>query len=176
MITNLLDLSRIESGTQRVDRVPWRLFELVEKVIRQFDPISKRKGVTLNLVCPDTTLQILADHDKFVQIITNLVDNAIKFTPAGGEVTVSLARSDPDCVLLTVADTGQGIPSDALGNLFKPFYQAQQVSGTHARGLGLGLSIVKSLVEIHEGTISVTSELEHGSEFRIRLPLFVHAS
>jgi signal transduction histidine kinase len=171
MITNLLDLSRIESGTQRIDRVPWRLLELVEEVIRQFDPIAKRKGVALELVCPDPTPQILADHDKFVQIITNLVDNAIKFTPTGGKVTVSLTRPDPNRAMLTVTDTGEGIPTEAMENLFQPFYQASQGPGIRARGLGLGLSIVKTLVEVHGGTISVASELGRGSEFRILLPV-----
>jgi signal transduction histidine kinase len=171
MITNLLDLSRIESGTQRVDRVPWRLFELVEEVIRQFEPMAKAKRVTLELACEDPTLQILADHDKFVQILTNLVDNAIKFTPAGGQVAVSLARSYPNRAVLTVADSGVGIPAEAMDNLFEPFYQAPQGSAATAKGLGLGLSIVKSLVEGHGGTISVTSELGRGSEFRILLPV-----
>lgn len=175
MITNLLDLSRIEAGTQRVDRVPWRLFDLVEEVIRQFDPLATRKGLALDLVCPDTTLQILADHDKVVQIITNLVDNAIKFTPTGGRVAVSLARFESDQIIMKVSDTGQGIPPEALKNLFKPFYQAMHGSGSPMKGLGLGLSIVKSLVEIHGGTISVTSEPGQGSEFRVLFPLYVEA-
>ena len=173
MITNLLDLSRIESGTQRVDRVPWRLFELVEEVIRQFEPVAKGMHVILELACEDPTLQILADHDKFVQILTNLVDNAIKFTPAGGKVTVSLTRPDPNRAMLTVADTGVGMPAEAMENLFAPFYQASQDSRIQAKGLGLGLSIVKSLVEAHGGTIAVTSELGQGSEFRILLPVLV---
>jgi len=171
MITNLLDLSRIESGTQHVDRVPWRLLDLVEEVARQFDPIARRKGIDLELICPEPATQILADHDKFVQIITNLVENAVKFTPAGGKVVISLTRPDPDHALLTVRDSGAGIPRDAMENLFKPFYQASQGPDIRARGLGLGLSIVKTLVEEHGGTISVASELGRGSEFLILLPV-----
>lgn len=175
MITNLLDLSRIESGTQRVDRVAWRLLDLAEEVVRQFDPIAKRKGLVLELSCPDPALRILADHDKFIQIITNLLDNAIKFTPAGGKVTVSLTRADAGHALLTIADSGEGIPPEAMANLFEPFYQASQGPGIRARGLGLGLSIVKTLIEIHGGSISVTSEPGQGSEFRIVLPLLAEA-
>lgn len=171
MITNLLDLSRIESGTQHVHRAPCRLFELVEEVTRQFEPTATAKGVTLEVACEDATLQVLADHDKFVQILTNLVDNAIKFTPTGGKVTVSLVRPDPNRAMLTVADTGVGIPAEAMENLFEPFYQVAQGAGIQAKGLGLGLSIVKSLVEVHGGTITVTSELGRGSEFRILLPV-----
>ena len=175
MITNLLDLSRIESGTQRVDRVAWRLFDLVEEVVRQFDPIAKRKGLVLELNSLDPALRILADHDKFIQIITNLLDNAIKFTPAGGKVTVSLGRADADHASLTIKDSGEGIPPEAMANLFEPFYQASQGPGIRARGLGLGLSIVKTLIEIHGGSISVTSEPGQGSEFRIVLPLLADA-
>lgn len=171
MITNLLDLSRIESGTQQINRVPWRLFELVEEVERQFEPVAQARRVTLTVICNDPMLQILADHDKFVQILTNLMDNAIKFTPAGGKVTVSLERQEPNGVMLKIADTGVGIAPEAVEHLFEPFYQASQGSGMRAKGLGLGLSIVKSLVEIHGGTISVASELGRGSEFRILLPV-----
>ena len=173
MITNLLDLSRIESGNQHVEVMPWRLLELIEEVMGQFEPVARCKSVTLDVVCKDSTPRILADHDKFIQILTNLVDNAIKFTPSGGKVTVSLNRLDDNNVVITVADTGVGIPADALKNLFEPFYQASQRSGVQTKGLGLGLAIVKSLVEIHGGTISVTSEIGHGSEFRIVLPVLV---
>ena len=173
MITNLLDLSRIESGTQNVNRIPRRLIELVEEVIRQFETVAQAKHITLDVVCEDPSLQILADHDKFVQILTNLVDNAIKFTQAEGAVTISLTRQDPNTAILTIKDTGVGIPADAMENLFEPFYQASQGTGGQAKGLGLGLSIVKSLIEIHGGTISVSSELGRGSEFRIQLPVFV---
>ncbi|MEJ2565392.1 MAG: CHASE2 and HATPase_c domain-containing protein [Gammaproteobacteria bacterium] len=171
MITNLLDLSRIESGTQHINRVPWPLFGLVEEVIRQFETVAQAKHVTLSASCEDPALKILADHDKFVQILTNLVDNAIKFTHAGGKVTVSLARHDANNAVLTIADTGAGIPVEAMEHLFEPFYQASQGSRMQVKGLGLGLSIVKSLVEIHGGTISVSTELGRGSEFRILLPV-----
>ena len=171
MITNLLDLSRIESGTQHFDPLPWRLFELAEEVIGQFEPVAACKRVVLALICEDPTPRILADHDKFIQILTNLLDNAIKFTPAGGKVTVTLDRPDTDHVMVTVTDTGVGISAAAMKNLFEPFYQATHDSGIQTKGLGLGLTIVKSLVEIHGGLITVTSEPGRGSEFRIVVPV-----
>lgn len=171
MITNLLDLSRIESGTHRLDRVQLRLFELVEEVVEQLHSIAISKQLTLEMVCPEPTIQVLADRDKFIQVITNLVDNAIKFTPAGGKITVAMRRRDSERVMITVTDTGEGVPAEAMAKLFEPFYQASLQPGTHAKGLGLGLSIVKTLVELHGGTISVTSGVGSGSEFCILLPV-----
>jgi signal transduction histidine kinase len=170
MITNLLDLSRIESGTHRLDRVQLRLFEPVVEVVEQFRPMAACKQITLEMVCPDPTIQVLADPDKFVQVLINLVDNAIKYTPTGGKVTVAMARRDPERVMVTVTDTGEGIPAKAMAKLFEPFYQASQQPGTRAKGLGLGLSIVKTLVELQGGTVSVTSEVGKGSEFCILMP------
>jgi signal transduction histidine kinase len=170
MITNLLDLSRIESGTQRVEQVQLRLFEPVVEVVDQFRPMAACKQITLEMVCPDPTIQVLADPDKVVQVLINLVDNAIKHTPTGGKVTVTIARRDPERVMMTVTDTGEGIPAEAMAKLFEPFYQASQQPGSRAKGLGLGLSIVKTLVELHGGTVSVTSEVGKGSEFCILMP------
>jgi signal transduction histidine kinase len=170
MISNLLDLSRIESGTHHLDRARLRLFDLAEEVTEQLRPIATAKHLTLGVVCPDPTLRVSGDRDKLIQVITNLVDNAIKFTPKGGQITVELGRKDPERVMMTVADTGEGIPAEAIAKLFEPFYQASRQAGVHAKGLGLGLSIVKTLVELHGGTISVTSEVGKGSTFCILLP------
>lgn len=173
MISNLLDLSRIESGTQRLERAPLSACELVEEAVQQFHLIAESRHVSLAFVCPDPTVRILADHDKFIQVITNLVDNAIKFTPAGGRVTAAVARQGADRVLVTVTDTGSGIPVEVTGQqLFEPFYQARPHAGGYAAGLGLGLSIVKTLVELHDGAISVHSEEGKGAEFRILVPAY----
>ena len=170
MITNLLDLSRIESGTHRLDRVQLRLVDLVVEVVEQFRPMAACKRMTLEMVCPDPTIQVLADPDKFVQVLINLVDNAIKYTPVGGKVTVAMTRRDHERVMMTVTDTGEGIPAEAMAKLFEPFYQASRQPGSRAKGLGLGLSIAKTLVDLHGGTISVTSEVGKGSEFCILMP------
>jgi signal transduction histidine kinase len=170
MITNLLDLSRIEFGTHHLDRVRLRLLDLVEEVTEQLRPIATAKQLTLGIVCPDPTIRVRADRDKFIQVITNLVDNAIKYTPAGGKITVAVGRKDSERVMITVADTGEGIPARVMAKLFEPFFQASLKPGTHTKGLGLGLSIVKTLVELHDGTISVTSEVGKGTEFLILIP------
>lgn len=171
MITNLLDLSRIESKTTSLDKVPLHIHDLAQDAVKQFHLIAASQQLNMNLVCPDTTIQILADRDKFIQVITNLIDNAIKFTPAGGDITVTVKRFDTERVFLSVKDTGVGIPDDAIKHhLFEPFYQVKQLPGTHVKGLGLGLSIVKTLVELHDGAISVDSEVGRGTEFCIVMP------
>jgi len=170
MITNLLDLSRIESGTHRLDLGRLWLFDLVDEVVSLLRPIAASKQLTFEVVCHDPTIQVVADRDKLIQVMTNLTDNAIKFTPAGGKITVAIKRVDPDRVMITVTDTGEGIPADVIPHLFQPFYQASRQPGTHAKGLGLGLSITKTLVELHGGTISVTSEVGKGSVFCVLLP------
>jgi signal transduction histidine kinase len=170
MITNLLDLSRIESGTHRLERVRLRLFDVAEEVMEQLRPIATAKKLNLEVVCPDPTVQVLADRDKFIQVITNLLDNAIKFTAPGGKITVAIGRKDAEHATLSVTDTGEGIPAEILIRLFEPFYQASRMPGAHAKGLGLGLSIVKTLVELHGGTVSVKSDVGKGSEFCIVIP------
>ena len=170
MITNLLDLSRIESGTQQIDRVPLRLFDVGEEVLEQFRLIAVSRQLTLEMICTDPTIQVLADRDKFIQVLTNLVDNAVKFTPAGGKITVAVRHRDKETVMMTITDTGEGIPAEAMAKLFEPFYQASRQPGVHAKGLGLGLSIIKTLVELHGGKISVTSEVGKGTEFCILMP------
>jgi signal transduction histidine kinase len=170
MITNLLDLSRIESGTHRLDLGRLWLFDLVDEVVSLLRPIAASKQLSLDVVCPDPSIQIVADRDKLIQVMTNLTDNAIKFTPVGGKITVAIQRADPDDVMITVTDTGEGIPADVIPHLFQPFYQASRQPGVHAKGLGLGLSIAKTLVELHGGTISVTSEVGKGTQFCVLLP------
>jgi signal transduction histidine kinase len=170
MITNLLDLSRIESGTHRLDLGRLWLFDVVDEVVSLLRPIAASKQLTLDIVCNDPTIQIVADRDKLIQVMTNMTDNAIKFTPVGGKITVAITRADPDRVMITVTDTGEGIPADVIPQLFQPFYQASRQPGAHAKGLGLGLSIAKTLVELHGGTISVTSEVGKGTQFCVLLP------
>lgn len=170
MITNLLDLSRIESGTHRLDLDRLWLLDLVEEVVSLLHPIAASKQLTLDVVCSDPTIQVVADRDKLIQVITNLTDNAIKFTPAGGKITVAIKRAGPGRVMITVTDSGEGIPADSIPHLFQPFYQASRQPGIHAKGLGLGLSIAKTLVELHGGTISVTSEVGKGTQFCVLVP------
>lgn len=168
MIANLLDVSRIESGIQQLERAPVSVCQLVQDGVAQLQLMAATKGVVLEVACPDPSLRALLDPDRFTQVLTNLVENAIKFTPAGGSVSVTASLRAPGQVEVIVADTGEGIPPEAIARLFEPFYQAGRRPAN--QGLGLGLSIVRTLVDLHGGTITVRSELGKGSEFRVTLP------
>jgi CheY-like chemotaxis protein len=118
---------------------------------------------------PDITVR--ADPDRVSQIVTNLLDNAIKYTEKGGAISVVIAATSAGVATVSVSDTGQGIPKEALPKLFDPFFRVNQQERSQSKGLGLGLAIVKELVELHGGTIAVESELGKGTLVRFTLPL-----
>ena len=171
MITDLLDLSRVEAGKMAVSFDQVALPALVEEVIEQIRPLAYAKEIRLqcHTVAPDIIVR--ADPDRVSQIATNLLDNAIKYTDEGGTVTVVIAATSSGIATVSVTDTGQGIPKDALAKLFDPFFRVNQEDRRHSKGLGLGLAIVKELVELHGGTITVESEVGKGSTFEFTLPL-----
>jgi signal transduction histidine kinase len=171
MITDLLDLSRVEAGKMAVSFDQVALPALVSEVIEQIRPLAYAKEIRLqcHTVAPDITVR--ADPDRVSQIVTNLLDNAIKYTDEGGTVTVVISAASAGIATVSVTDTGQGIPRDALAKLFDPFFRVNQQERNHSKGLGLGLAIVKELVELHGGTITVESEVGKGSTFESTLPL-----
>jgi signal transduction histidine kinase len=114
-------------------------------------------------------LWILADGDRLTQILTNLVHNAIKFTPPGGSILITTARTGENSVMMSVSDTGPGIPEEAIPKLFDPFYQAHRQQEIGTKGLGLGLAIVKNLVDLHGGAIAVECGKEQGTTFKVTL-------
>jgi len=138
-------------------------------VLEALQPLAAEKGILFELSEEDPKLSVRADPDRVHQILTNLVGNALKFTPAGGEVEVRLVR-DGELLVTSVRDTGEGIPPDQLRVIFNKFQQVSGSSGER-KGAGLGLSIAKSLVELHRGQIWVESELGKGSTFYFTLPL-----
>ena len=170
MIADLLDLSRIESGTIRMAWTQVSLPELVREVAEQLQFIAQSKEQNLEVLCPDDSLITIGDRDRLQQIVTNLTQNALKFTPEKGTISIALTRLDSKCIVMGVSDTGPGIPDESLSNLFEPFFQAQQDHDTGVKGLGLGLAIVKNLVDLHKGTITVESTLGEGTTFRVTLP------
>ncbi|WP_447964226.1 ATP-binding protein [Nitrospira sp. Ecomares 2.1] len=170
MIADLLDLSRIEAGTVRLAHASVSLSELLEDVTQELLPLTQTKAQHLTVELTENNLTAWGDQDRLHQIVTNLVHNAHKFSPPDGRILVRASPAPPDHIFLTISDTGPGIPQEAQASLFQPFFQAHRIPEIGTQGLGLGLSIVKQLVELHGGTISVESRPGEGSAFHLRLP------
>ena len=171
LIDDLLDVSRAISGKLRLEVRPVNVGDVVRTAIETVRPAMSAKGVQFEAVYDPQAPMISADPDRLQQIVWNLMSNAIKFTPEGGTITVAVSRIDSG-VELTVTDTGAGIAPDFLPHAFERFRQAD--TGTRRRfgGLGLGLAIVRHLVELHGGTVVAESEGEgQGATFRVRLPV-----
>jgi signal transduction histidine kinase/CheY-like chemotaxis protein len=171
MIANLLDQSRIQFGKIDLSSEAIELRDYVGDLLEQLRPLAVEKKQHLELRCRDQELVVWVDGDKLTQILTNLVDNAIKYTPEGGHIMIELSREGPAYAKASVIDDGAGIPEEALTKLFDPFFRVRQKTQMAAKGLGLGLSIAKYLAELQGGTLSVTSELGKGSRFDCTLPL-----
>ncbi len=169
MIADLLDLSRIESRTLRLRRVPVKLHPLVHEVVEQFQLVVSEKFQQVTVWCANPEVSVLGDGDRINQIVTNLLHNAIKFTPEKGTIRVDVS-SDSDHVRLVISDSGCGIPSEALPQLFHSFYQVHAEHTGQTEGLGLGLAIVKTLVDLHGGQITVQSEIGKGATFTVIFP------
>jgi signal transduction histidine kinase len=171
MVNNILILTRADADRLSLDLEPVDFVDVLSSVRATFAPISEAKGQELTVkVHPDVPI-VLADWAKMRRIVENLVNNAIKFTRRGGAVSVEASYdAESDEVVLAVADTGPGIDQDDLGEIFELYKQAKQSSSKRFRGSGLGLSVVKQLVELHGGTVSVESERHVGSTFYVRIP------
>ena len=170
LIEDLLDISRIESGQMRFDVQPINLSEIVRAAVDSMSPAAEAKSIAVQVVLDPRAGAVMGDSHRLQQAVWNLLSNAIKFTPKGGKVQVRLERINSHLEIV-VADSGQGIDQSVLENVFDRFWQA---TGAHSgeRGMGLGLSIVKHIVNLHGGTVTAHSEgLEKGSVFTIRLPL-----
>jgi signal transduction histidine kinase len=172
LVADLLDVSAIVAGTLTLATTPCDLAPLIEQTIESAGPEAEASGVALKADL-EPHVMVNADSVRFRQVVGNLLANAIKFTPAGGVVTVSLQRG-PHRASIVVADTGPGIPRDALPGIFDRFHQAERpVSGgpSHPLGLGLGLAIVKHLVELHGGTVRAENHPSGtGATFTVELP------
>jgi CheY-like chemotaxis protein/two-component sensor histidine kinase len=171
MISNLLDLSKIEAGKLELCFEETQLPNLVSEVIEQLRPLAEGKHQRLQLLSVEHALRVWVDQDRFSQILINLVENAIKYTPEAGSITVQVTQEGQHFVSLSVKDTGPGIPREALPRLFDPFFRASHHAQSRIKGLGLGLSIVKELVELHGGAITVHSDEGRGTEFHLKVPL-----
>jgi signal transduction histidine kinase len=170
LVEDLLDLSRLERGTIPLNREELNLSRLIAEVVGVQQPEAERKHIVLASDLPSTPLNILADQERMTQVITNLVTNAINYTPEGGAIHVyasSERNNGTDYAVVHVQDSGVGIASDHLPHIFQPFYRV----GDKAGGTGLGLSITREIVEMHGGHILVESEVGHGSRFSLKFAL-----
>ena len=170
LVNQLLDISKIESGNMKLQASPQNIIQVIKVLVLSFTSYAERKKITLNFNSTQDEIMVYLDKDKIDKIITNLLSNAFKFTPDGGEIEVSVKRDDK-FVNVSVNDNGIGIPKENLDKIFDRFYQ---VDGSHTRkqeGTGIGLSLTKELVELHKGRIEVESEEGRGATFIISLPL-----
>ena len=166
----LLDLSRIERGTVELHRERLDLEQFVAAMVFIQQPEAEKKNLSLTLDAPMESLVVSADPGRINQVVSNLIVNAINYTPAGGAVRVKLTRGvggESDFAVIEVSDTGIGIAAEHLPHIFQPFYQANQ----NTTGVGLGLSISKEIVEMHGGHLRVESEVDKGTCFSVALRL-----
>ncbi|WP_124726935.1 two-component system histidine kinase PnpS [Staphylospora marina] len=169
LVGDLLDLSRIESKQFRLELETVQVDELVRGAVKTMEDRIRAKGQTLTVEIPET-FQAEVDVDRVRQILLNLLSNAMVYTPEGGAIRVRAERGDGDWIL-SVEDTGVGIPPEDLPRIFERFYRVDKARARHSGGTGLGLAIVKHLVEAHRGKLEVKSRLGEGTMFIMRFPL-----
>ena len=171
LINDLLDISRIESGRIQMKQEPIPLLEIATQRIEEIRPQADEKSIQLNLNTPESVPKIVGDEERMGQVFTNLIGNAIKFTPNNGEVSVKL-KVDGNLLHVEVIDTGPGIPVEERQKVFDKFYQLSDIHTRQQGGSGLGLSITRSIVEAHGGTLWIDDgNRGKGSNFQFVLPL-----
>jgi two-component system sensor histidine kinase KdpD len=165
LVGNLLDLSRIESGSLKPDKGWYDLAALVGEVLGRLKPVTAGHVVSVELA--EDLPPIPLDYIEIDEVLTNLVENATKYTPPGSEIAIAARQLDGE-IQVEVADRGPGIPAAALARIFDPFYR---VDGSKARGTGLGLAVAKGLIEANGGKIWVENRPDGGARFAFTLPL-----
>lgn len=174
MVRNLLDASRAEAGKLRVEPRCVSIAELMQSAVSMMQAGAQQKGVQLEMRAHAALPPAVADPDRILEVLINLLDNAIKFTPAGGRVTVEATPSpcDPEFMCIAVSDTGCGIPAEAQPLVFERLYQDPGAVDRQHKGMGLGLFIARELVKLHRGRIWFASELGKGTAFWFTLPVY----
>jgi signal transduction histidine kinase len=172
LINDLLDLSRIESGSMSWRSEPVSLSEIVQASVDAMMPLALNKGVVLSQSTDGALRGLIGDRDRLLQVMTNLLSNAVKFTPAGGSITVTACREEVPSprFVVTVRDTGAGVAADDLPHIFEKFRRGHSVEGGAVEGSGLGLAISSQIVEHYGGTIQAASVFGAGSTFTVILP------
>jgi two-component system sensor histidine kinase ResE len=170
LVSELLDLARMESGNIELEKIEVNLKSFFEKVIRKFQGLASDKKINLNLEFSNSLNNFVFDPDRIEQVLTNLIDNAIRHTPESGEVIVSVIDNETG-IIFEIKDTGSGIPQEDLPFVFERFYKADKARTRGRSGTGLGLSIVKNIIIAHKGRITVDSVLNKGTTFTVYLPV-----
>ncbi|MCC2669149.1 MAG: putative histidine kinase [Armatimonadetes bacterium] len=172
MINDLLDVSKMEDGSLRLMYSNPTPEGLIERVVRQIEPLCREKNLELRTEIQPKLPILTADDDKLRRVLVNLLGNAIKFTPPGGTVSIIARAGDcGDVVRFSIRDTGEGIPREAFGRIFEKFGQVETRNAGQRNSTGLGLTFCKMAVEAHGGTIWVESELGQGSKFSFTVPI-----
>ena len=170
LVDDILEVQRLESDAVRLETVSCDLGPTIENCVRVFQPLAETENMTLTSSCLESLPAVLADADKISQVVNNLIANALKYTPSGGSVHVSAERRGKE-LLISVADSGPGIPRDKWDHIFERFAQATDLNSGEVAGVGLGLYIVRCIVQSHGGTAWVDSKVGEGSSFYVALPL-----
>lgn len=170
MINDFLDLAKLEGVGYKIDHKPVDLNELIQATIEDFQPLIDKNKQSWKMVSPERALLVLGDRRRLAQVVANLIGNAIKFTPQSGSIT-TIIKAGIEHIELSVEDTGRGIAHEDLEGIFERFTRARDSAST-TTGTGLGLMIVREIVEAHGGTLGVESKLGVGSKFWVRIPRF----
>ncbi len=171
LINDLLDVSMIEAQQVEFHPEPTDFGALARRTADVLLPHASKAGVTLEVQVEEGVPLVQADRDRLNQVLLNLVDNAIKYSPAGSSVTIRISQRSPGWLVVEVVDRGTGIPDSQLSRIFERFYRVEKGRGARHGGRGLGLAIAKRIVEAHGGDLTVESQMGLGSLFRMELPL-----
>jgi signal transduction histidine kinase len=175
LLVDLLDLCKIELGETSVDLQPVNAQTVLTQAIESLQPFASKRRVFIDMALPSMLPLVTADASKLHQIVTNLLHNALKFSPEFSTVRITGQTFSDGFARIAVQDSGCGIGPEEAEKIFEPFYRSKQVP-TQTRGTGLGLSIAKHLVELHHGHLWVESERGNGACFFFTLPIWAHAS
>ncbi len=172
LINDLLDLSKLEANKMELRRAPGSVVDVIKQVCESLTPWAQSKELTLAVDVPPNLPQVAFDQTRITQVLTNLIGNAVKFTPKRGRITIEARLNQTHLMIeVSVSDTGTGIAKEDLPKLFNKFQQVGERTHTDISGTGLGLVIAKEIVELHHGRIWAESELERGARFTFTLPL-----
>jgi PAS domain S-box-containing protein len=169
MVSDILDLARIEAGRYERRREPFDVATSLRGAVDRLRRLAEDKGIDMGMTAPSAPASVSADSVRMEQVFTNLLGNALKFTPRGGRIDIGVQDLGGE-ILVTVADTGVGIPADHIQRVFDRFYRVPLPAGSTVEGTGLGLSICKAVVEEHGGRIWVESQVGHGTTFFVAIP------